>query len=308
MSGSPVIVVPLDGSEFSEAALPLATAVSRTLHAGIDLVRVQDPPTLLPSDALAPLPVINPEAEAALREASTEWLNRAGCALRESVEFPVRMEMLDGPVGAAVSEYVHRVGANLIVMATHGRGGIALTLMGSIASDILRAARVPVLLLRPREDAPQPAPLPLEHVLIPLDGSPMSETAIGPAIAILAGARRVTLMEVTSPVPLDALAMPAPLAMVDPAALADAVQVSREYLEGLAKMLRAEGCNVDVRAEAATSAAAAIAHALAESRAQMIAMATHGRGAVGRFLLGSVAHAVLRGATVPVLLYRPQSL
>lgn len=308
MSATPAIVVPLDGSEFSETAIPLAAAVSLATNTGLDLVRVQDPPSLLPSDALAPLPVINPEAEAAIRQANTEWLDRVATELRAKVAVRVRMEMLDGPVGPAVGEYAHRVGANLIVLATHGRGGFALTLMGSVASDILRSARVPVLMVRPREGMARPEPRPFEHVLIPLDGSPLSETAIGPAIALLGGARRVTLMEVTSPIPLDALAMPAPLAMVDPASLADAVRLSRDYLEGIATKLRAQGFTLDVRAETATSAAATIAAALRETKADLVAMATHGRGAIGRFLLGSVSHAVLRTAEVPVLLYRPPSL
>lgn len=87
--------------------------------------------------------------------------------------------------------------------------------------------------------------------------------------------------------------------------LAQFATEARQYVEGVAAGMRRADLSVRTRVEAADEPAEAIAHAAAEEGA-VIAMATHGRGGLSRLVVGSVADAVLRRATVPLLLFRPR--
>jgi nucleotide-binding universal stress UspA family protein len=80
---------------------------------------------------------------------------------------------------------------------------------------------------------------------------------------------------------------------------------AREYLEKIAARLREEGVSVQTRVVAAPHAAPAILEEAQTQRCDFIALATHGRGGLRRMLLGSIADKVIRGASTPVLVYRP---
>ena len=81
----------------------------------------------------------------------------------------VQIEVRRGDVAEAVAEAAAEHGADLIVMSSHGYSGFTRWLLGSVAEKALRIAPCPVLVVR--------SPEPLRHMLIPLDGSPLSEVA-----------------------------------------------------------------------------------------------------------------------------------
>jgi nucleotide-binding universal stress UspA family protein len=172
-----------------------------------------------------------------------------------------------------------------------------------------------VLLVRPT-DAPvdlarEPA---LGHVLLPLDGTPLAEQMIEPALELgrLLGAE-FTLLRVVKPV----LAVDYPIEGATLGAMAAALverteklqgQVCAEalaYLEKVAERLRERGFRVRTRVEVEEQPAVAILKHSRSAAADLVALATHGRRGLKRLFLGSVADKVIRAGAVPVLVRRP---
>jgi nucleotide-binding universal stress UspA family protein len=144
----PRILVPLDGSAFSEAVLSHAAALARALGATIILLRATPPPAL-PGGELVPVaPIVDAEllereraeAEASL-DAVADQLRAQGLQMQTIVR--------PGPAVAAILEESRAAGASLIAMATHGRTGLARLAFGSVAGEVLRRSELPLLLVRP---------------------------------------------------------------------------------------------------------------------------------------------------------------
>ncbi|HSL71468.1 MAG TPA: universal stress protein, partial [Longimicrobiales bacterium] len=211
---------------------------------------------------------------------------------------------------SALEAYVREAGIELIVMTTHGRGGLSRAWLGSVADSLVRSINVPVLLFRPRgDDAAEARAFRLRHILIPVDGSDLSEHVIDHAIWLgrLTGAR-YTLMQVVAPpfgVPATDVIPVAPLAPQDVESLRS---LATAYLEQVANRLRGDGLQVDTVVVVQTQSAPGILEEALQCGADLIAMATHGRGGWQRVALGSVADKVLRGTSVPLLILRPGAM
>ena len=135
-----------------------------------------------------------------------------------------------------------------------------------------------------------------DKILVPLDGSALAEAALPKAVALAGDRGRITLLR----------AAEAPLLLVgDPTqAQVDVVQEAEEYLAAVASRLRVDGfTRLDTSVWYGPPAPAIVESARVE-HADIIVMSTHGRGGLGRLILGSVAESVLRGVTTPILLIR----
>ncbi len=137
------ILVPLDGSDLSEKALPVATAFANAFRARISLVRVvrwavQAYPYTLPD---AYLPQVDQELEAGAKK----YLQRMESGLKD-VE--ARAFVVRGPVAEGLLEFVDKESVDFVVMTTHARAGLARMALGSVADRMLQAP-VPVMLVRP---------------------------------------------------------------------------------------------------------------------------------------------------------------
>jgi nucleotide-binding universal stress UspA family protein len=284
------ILVPLDGSPLAEAILPVAEEWAKEEGAEVVLLRaVLAPHGLGRDDTEATVRVVE-EAEAYLKEVA-ERLERRG--LKQ-----VRWVVWYNEAATAIAEAVGRYGVDLIAMATHGRSGLSRLLLGSVAEAVVRAVRVPVLLLRGQSAW---KPWVTGRILVPLDGSHTSE-AILPVVERLAGPRdlKIALMEVIEPIP-SAVRAETPLGMEE---LISVRQGDAErYLAKVAEPLRNRGLRVEWAVESGRPAERITAVA-AQERADLITMVTHGRSGLGRFFLGSVAEGVLRSAAMPVLLFK----
>ncbi len=134
-----------------------------------------------------------------------------------------------------------------------------------------------------------------KRILVPLDGSPLAEAAIPHALALAksCGGELVLLRVAVAPVfPLDPVL-----------AWAGAVEEARDYVAGLALKLRDEGIKITVRARWGDPVEEILEY-VDEGDIDLIAMTTHGRTGLKRWVLGSVAENVLRRAAVPVLMVR----
>jgi nucleotide-binding universal stress UspA family protein len=304
------ILVPLDGSAFGEHALPLARAVMRRTGASLQLLHVVPPVPVV--EAGAPL-LADADLMAQFRETARAYLEgvlrRLGGPTGASA--PV---VLEGEVVSQIQEHAARAGADLVVMATHGRGPLARFWLGGVADELVRRLPLPLLLVRPREAAADLGRGPdLGRVLLPLDGSPLAERALEPAIALGGPEATYTLLRVVKPALLPAYAPEGgrPLGR-EVEGLLDQIQVIQKrllaeaegHLAGVAGRLRERGLRVQTRVVVEEQPAVAILREAADGRAGLIALETHGRHGLSRLFLGSVADKVVRGAAVPVLVHR----
>jgi nucleotide-binding universal stress UspA family protein len=122
------IMVPLDGSELAQSALPHAIALCLAFEATVLLLYVRDPRL--------------GSVEAARRH--LEYVRNQQAASGASIEILVR----EGPVAAAIVGAAEKERIDLIVMATHGRSGLQRVVYGSVAKQVLRSSSKPVLLVR----------------------------------------------------------------------------------------------------------------------------------------------------------------
>lgn len=138
------LLVPLDGSALAEAALPLAGHLAATLQADLHLLRVVEPVDEARYRGWAPR-ITDPAAE--LGEA-WRYLEAIASPLRRArgmVEVHVRL----GPAPSTIALLAEELGVDLIVMATHGRGGLPRLVLGSVATATLQRASMPILVVRP---------------------------------------------------------------------------------------------------------------------------------------------------------------
>jgi nucleotide-binding universal stress UspA family protein len=290
-SGRTALMVPLDGSAFGEAALGMATGLARRLDAVLHLVHVHVPSYLLT------LPQYDHRLELRMREQEESYLAELAGTL-EPEAGAVRTELLDGPVIPALEAYAERAGIGLIVMSTHGRGGVARAWLGSVADGLARRAAVPVVVVQP-ERAPTAAAMPPARVLVPLDGSPLAEEVLPRALGLLGAGAQFVLCRIVQPP--DTLGATASIDHLPP----PPVDEAEADLQRVAAPLRQRGVSVAVRVDVAPHPAQALLALAEEEQVDLIAMATQGRSGFSRLLLGSVADKILRGARVPVLLCRP---
>ena len=299
------ILIPLDGSRFAESAFPIALTVANALNAEIHLVRVHELLAMPAMDAITPMPVIDAAFEEQSRAAQRLELDSSAADLRKLSHRTVHAALLEGSVVHAISEYARVNTVNVIVTSTHGRSGFARAALGSVAEELARNGGIPVLLLHPFDGTPPAMPSALSHVLVPLDGSPLSEAALAPAIAMLSGKRAITLFRMVAPVTVDLAPTPMPMALTDPAALEAEMLAAKAYLERIAEPLRAQGIAVDVEVTANVATPSAIEEAVVAHTPDFVAIATHGRSGFVRFLLGSVAESLVARLKVPVLAFHP---
>lgn len=166
------IIVPLDGSDLAEAALPIATAIASASGAHIDLVTV----------ALTYEVPLDNQMDTLTREA----LHRAEAAIR--ARHPkVGQTVLAGTPADEICNYARESMADLIVMATHGRSGLRKLILGSASDRVISLSSVPVLLVRAssREAAELSAEeQKIRRIVLPLDGREATPKAVPHALSL----------------------------------------------------------------------------------------------------------------------------
>lgn len=260
------ILVPLDGSPFSEAIVPLATALARGHRAELLLVRARRRQGF-------------PEREVAAQEEAETYLALAVKNLL-APDVPVRWTVCCDEPDRAIARAVLDNEADLVTMSTHGRGSV----MPSVAERVVQQVPVPVLLAR--GDLVWQGNR-IGRIVVPLDGSELAARIL-PVVARLAEPFDFTIDVLRALEPLPELGSPETSAA--------------SYLAQVAGQLETRGLTVTYTVACGQAADVVVRHA-GGAGVGLIAMTTHGRTGLGRRLLGSVAEGVLRAAPVPVLLW-----
>ena len=304
------ILVPLDGSSFGEHALPLAMNMAKGLNASLHLIHVHS----LLDATYAELQVFDNTLDVELRNKERDYLHTVQKQVQDRLSVPVTIRNVDGDVSTVVREQADSLRVNWVVMTTHGRGPLGRFWLGSNTDELVRSLPIPLLLVHPHD---HPVDLQeadtVKHMLIPLDGTPLAEQILEPALTLgKALGADFTLLRVITPVyPVTLPAEPAIFGGVA-TDIMDRVEKMHmglkkeagEYLEAVAQRLRSEGLKVDTRVTIEEQPGVAILDN-AKTPIDMIAIGTHGRGGLSRLLLGSVADKVIRGSKLPILVHKP---
>jgi len=299
------ILIPLDGTRFSESAIPPAVRIAKAASGSVHLALVHRSvvpimPMVEPGTAPVGLDEDLRAREQSYLEAQLQSLTGKGSPAATSA-------YLEGSPGDALVAEASRIGADLFVMAAHGRGALGRLWLGSVTDYVIRHADAPVLVVHPADDGKASAePTPMRRFLVPLDLSAESEHILETVaeLAVLFQSA-VTLLHVVEPYfDLVDPATPYPLA-VDHRLTAGRLEEANRRLARASEPLRDAGIVVEIRVVESPSAAAAILEVLEGDEADLVAMTTHGTGGMRRMLLGSVADKVIRGSRKPTLVIRP---
>lgn len=295
------ILVPLDGSAFGEHALLRAIALARRHGATLDLAHVHEVVSLTYFEGV---PVIDSGIEIDGIQTDRTYLGRT-LARVSALGLSATATLLDGPTVSALEQRIQESGADLVVMATHGRGPLERAWLGSVADGLARHTNRPVLMIRPPDDAdaldaPRPdlatAAAPLRRILLPVDDVAHARALLDTALAVAdTGAAVVLLHVVAGSERVDA-------DEVGRRRLLDAV---RRSLDDVVETVRTRGHDARLEVIAARDVARCILDVARNERADLVALTTHGQGALSRLVFGSVTDKVLRGASTPILIRKP---
>ncbi len=278
------VLVPLDGSELAERAIPYAKAIAKSEGSEVILFTVSTNSERLDRPMKVYLDVNTKELESQKIKASAA--------------------IAYGNVAEEVIKFAEKHKTDLIIISTHGYSGIKRWMLGSVAEKILYGTCTPVLLIKSR--AHKTSEVKFKKVLAALDGSAFAETSIPYARELTKGTGgEVILLRIGEPPTLPADRSPA----IKPSweeyrdmLMAEIKQQALEYLE----KVKANFKTVPVRVQVVMGQAAdSILQVAQKEKVDLIAMTTHGRTGVSRWVYGSVATRIVGESLQPILLIRP---
>ena len=295
------VLIPLDGSELAERAVPhllrfitsertellLMTALSSSVFP-----LLSDKMRSLTSERI----VLSDESEASEQiQMIAQQLVQRG--------FRVESQFLPGAAAECILHLSEKANVDLIAMSTHGRTGIELALLGSVADKVVRNARSPVFIV-PSKAMTKTALLP-QAILLPLDGTALAETALPVARqfakdtgAVIHLIRVIEFQDSEDELVADETAIDLNEAKGQPV-----VRQAACYLERIQLQLQLAGVVSRCHTVEGDPAEAIIRMARTED-ADLITMSTHGRSGVERIVHGSVVSQVISKAMCPLLLMR----
>ena len=292
------ILVPLDGSPLAERSLPaaisLAQAFSTTKPCELHLLRV------VPPIMVALEPMLYTETIFLGEEEAKSYLAAVAVEYRNS-GVPIVSTAETGSAAETIINYAQEQEINLIVISSHGRSGLSRWVYGSIADKVLRQSCCATLIIREQVEKIAGT---FQKILVCLDGSALAEQVLDSALSLAQCSQaEIILLRVVQPANL----------LFD-METADQVQESvtalekgeaEAYLNNLLPQLPKIGGSLSVRTLLGAPADTIIDFAQ-EQQVDLIAMSSHGRSGISRWVYGSVAEKVMRGAKCATLIMRGQ--
>lgn len=293
------ILVALDGSQLAEQVLPYTKVLAKGLSAKVVLFRAYNP---IPDAAYPPSGAAWDRMAALIKQDAEEYLAATAKTLK-SAGLDVSTSAAFGYPAQQILDEAQRQPNTLIVMSTHGRSGIVRGVLGSVADRVLRTGSVPVFLVKSSERAPQTVKL--DTVIATLDGSKLAEQVLPHVVGLAKPLRlKVVLLSVNEH-PRLAIATDGIPTSPNERIFQELEAWARDYLAKIAANVRGQGItNIEERVTHGL-AAHVIADAAHLDPNSFVAMTTHGRSGIGRWLLGSVVDRVVRASSSPILVIRP---
>ena len=274
------ILVPLDGSHLAEQVLPYVCWMARSLSLPVELLRVFSTVSEHLADPIhgRSLDVVT----AGIRDEATDYLNQV-IRTMDGLSAPITCAAHEGLAAPWIVDHADKEPGTIVAMSTHGRSGISRWLLGSVTDKVLRTSSSALLVVRPREAEAAPANPEIKSIIAPLDGSELAEQSL-PHVAALAKGLDLNVL----------------LVRVAPSEKGECTG----YLTDVREKLRLQGvASVESRLLQG-HAAETILDMAHGTDASLVAMTTHGRSGIGRWMLGSVTDRVVRHSGGPVLVIR----
>ena len=291
------LLVPLDGSKLAEAALPPAAFLSEKLCASVTLIHVveKNPPT-----------EIHGEHHLANQEEACDYLNQIAketFSPEVKVECHVHTEEVSD-VARSIVDHTGEFSPDLIVMCTHGSGGLHDLMVGSIAQQVIGYGTTPILLIQPRERGERHF-TPIQRILVPLDTDPIHNHGLNDAdklaIELDASLHLMHVVPTLGTLSGRRAATGRMLPVATSAMLDMTEEAAHTYLDDLADTWRDEGLTVTTEVWRGDPPQQ-IMHAARRSRIDLIVLGTHGKSGMQAFWAGSVAVKVTKQSEIPILL------
>lgn len=293
-------LVPLDGSRLSEAALPYAMTLAMATGQRLLLLSVWE---------------THRAQELSLPRETSQTLEQQGLKQYEGylkgvaerigqANITCGIEVRSGEPSDEILQAAEEFGVSMIVMSTHGRSRLDRWIRGSVADKVMRHITVPTVLVSPAAAKAHQSPTPIKHILVPLDGSSLSEAALAPALSIAQPADAwITLVRSVSwVVPAANLAQFPPVYTEE--LDRQMVTTASDYLHIVKDKLEYPKVQVAVLSGPPVDAIRRYAE---ESQPDLIVMASHSRAGLARWVLGSVTDRTIHG-TVPVMVVHPETV
>jgi nucleotide-binding universal stress UspA family protein len=292
------MTVPLDGSTLAEQILPYARLFAERLKLPVEFVGVVEVEALTSHVS----PEIGRYLDTLLAEGMKNGEEYLAKIARSFTGLNVRTIVARGEPAEVIIERAAADKNTLVAMATHGRSGLNRWLLGSIAEKVLRGSANPMLLARAARQAKMEGEAALKVILVPLDGSELAETVLPKVVelAITLGLEVVLVRAYQTPYTAYATAY----AISYEELTAEARNEALRYLEKKAEALKKQGLEKVSFVAPEGIAAEEIISLGRKNPESLIAMCSHGRSGVQRWVLGSVAERVVRHCGDPVLVLR----
>ncbi len=301
-----VIMVPTDGSGFDREATRVALRIAERTAAKVRLVRVLATGSFFGMAAAAEATALAAEVVKSERNRALSELYALAAECRTASNADITVHLHAGPVAEVLESYAQRYEADLIVMSTHGRSGVARLSLGSVTDSLIRHTTIPVLVVKPPTSYLNPQVVEgFKRIVVPLDGSTLAERIL-PRVLTLAKLEEaeITLLNVLVPHSYSQKQIvDSNLPWWD-----KDISLAQTYLFRIAGKLRRNGVLVTTDIVIGDNVASAIGDFAGREKADLIAIATHGRGGLARMLRGSVADAVMHSSRLSMLVFKPDAV
>jgi nucleotide-binding universal stress UspA family protein len=291
------ILVPLDGSKLAEAAVPVAASLAQTLHAPVTLLHIieQDAPQEIHKERHI---TQADEASAYLEEVA-----KRDFPARAKVDTHVHTAAVKDIPQSIVEHALMEFQPDLIIMCTHGSGGMRDLLYGSIAQQVVAQGSTPLLIIKP--EAETAAIFKLENILVPLDIGPVHDASL-PLTQELARAYKsnihlLTVIPTFGTITGETAAAGSLLPATTSVLLDIDVENAKEDLQAHMDELKRSGSQVTAEV-ARGDPATEIVNISEKLKADMIVLTTHRKAGAAAFWARSVAPNVVRRTHIPILL------
>jgi nucleotide-binding universal stress UspA family protein len=296
------MLIALDGSKTAEQVLPYARFLTSRFNKPAELIAVVD--------IAAMMAHVSAEKAADLYDMVQEGV-RSGEAYLKQIAASFHGAMVNCIIekGRAEEVIIDAGEADtgmLITMATHGRSGVHRWLLGSVVEKVLRATANPLLLIRAKENAKSEGEASLKSIIVPLDGSELAESVLPLAAGLANKLDLAVVLFRGYNTPYSVYGYGYGYYAIDVDKVTAAMRNdAHDYLEKKAaelKYLRVAKISCVVKEGFSADEIIKVARETPDS---LIAICSHGRSGIKRWVLGSVTETVVRHADNPVLVLRP---
>ncbi len=290
------ILVPLDGTDETEAILPYVSHIAAGMDLGVVLLSVMDSGAMEMSETY-----FSRLFERAEQEAKGRLHNAAHQLRHDGVQ--TEEIVVSGQPDSEITGAAGRLGCNLIAMSTHGRSLLGRGILGSVADRVVHTASVPVLTVTPdKVRAYHGSDTLVTRLVVPLDGSALAETAL-PYVKEMASrlGYAVVLLRVVRPLHYFLVGEHPPEIHEENEQLESE---AKAYMESTAESLSQDGIDVEWRVLVGHPTTIVLEQ-VRDIPHSIVALTTHGRSGFRRWLIGSLAETLVRSGGDPVLIVPP---